>query len=89
MVQRMFLKLIGFFRRNDLGQDLAEYCLMTALIALIGFGIFYKLSGGFQTLWGTADSAMASANTGGSSGAAASTGGSTGAAIQSSGPVKP
>ena len=88
----MFLKLIGFFRRNDLGQDLAEYCLMTALIALIGFGIFYKLSGGFQTLWGTADSAMAAANSGASSGAAAtggSTGGSTGAAIQSSGPVKP
>jgi Flp pilus assembly pilin Flp len=86
---RMFRKWIGFFRRNDLGQDLAEYCLMTAIIALIGFGIFYKLSGGFQNLWGTADSAMASANTGGSSGAAASTGGSTGAAIQSSGPVKP
>jgi Flp pilus assembly pilin Flp len=80
----MLWKLVGFFRRNDLGQDLAEYCLITALIALIGFGIAYKLSGGFQNLWGTAGSAMASANTGASPGAA-----SPGAAVKSSGPVNP
>jgi Flp pilus assembly pilin Flp len=82
VVQRMLWKLVGFFRRNDLGQDLAEYCLITALIALISFGIAYKLSGGFQNLWGTADSAMAAASTGASSGA-----GAAGAAVQSSGPV--
>ena len=75
----MFLKLIGLFRRNDLGQDLAEYCLITALIALIGFGIAYKLSGGFQNLWGPADSAIV----------AASTAASPGAAVQSTGPVHP
>jgi Flp pilus assembly pilin Flp len=75
----MFLKLIGLFRRNDLGQDLAEYCLITAIIALIGLGLFYKLSGGFQNLWGTADSAMA----------AASSGANPGAAVQSAGPVNP
>jgi Flp pilus assembly pilin Flp len=73
----MLWKLVGFFRRNDLGQDLAEYCLMTAIIALIGLGIFYQLSGGFQNLWGTADSAIA----------AASAGASPGAAVQSAGPV--
>lgn len=73
----MFRLWIAFFRRNDLGQDLAEYCLMTAVIALIGLGIFYKLSGGFQNLWGPTGSAMVAAS-------ASATGG---AAIQSSGPV--
>ncbi len=82
----MFWKSVGFFRRNDLGQDLAEYCLMTAIIALIGLGIFYKLSGGFQNVWGNADSAMAAASTGASPGAAG-TAGSAGAAVQSAGPV--
>jgi Flp pilus assembly pilin Flp len=75
----MFRKWIGFFRRNDLGQDLAEYCLMTAIIALIGLGIFYQFSGGFQNLWGPADSAIV----------AASTAASPGAAVQSTGPVHP
>jgi hypothetical protein len=50
---------------------------MTAVIALIGLGIFYKLSGGFQNLWGPTGSAMVAAS-------ASATGG---AAIQSSGPV--
>lgn len=36
---------------------------MTAMIALIGLGIFYGLSGGVQDLWGTANSAIAAANT--------------------------
>ena len=72
----MLWKWIGFFRWSDLGQDLAEYCLITAIIALAGLGIFYKLSGGFQNLWGTADSAIA----------AASTNGSPGAVVQSSTP---
>jgi Flp pilus assembly pilin Flp len=84
VVQRMLWKLVGFFRRNDLGQDLAEYCLITAIIALIAFGVAYKLSGGFQNLWGTADSAIAAASTGASPGVA-----SPGAAVQSSGPVTP
>jgi Flp pilus assembly pilin Flp len=73
----MFRLWVGFFRRNDLGQDLAEYCLMTAIIALAGLGIFYKLSGGFQDLWGPAGSAMV----------AASSSANGGAAIRSAGPV--
>lgn len=77
MVQRLLWKLVGFFRRNDLGQDLAEYCLMTAIIALVGLGIFYELTGGLQSLWGTADNAMV----------AASSSASAGAAVQSSGTV--
>jgi Flp pilus assembly pilin Flp len=73
----MFLKLASFFRRNDLGQDLAEYCLMTAIIALVGLGIFYKLSGGFQDLWGTAGSAMV----------VATSTANPGAAVQTAGPI--
>ena len=79
MVLRMFRKFVDFLRRTDLGQDLAEYCLMTAIIALIGLGIFYQFSGGFQNLWGPADSAIV----------AASTAASPGAAVQSTGPVHP
>jgi Flp pilus assembly pilin Flp len=59
----MFRRMEDFLRRNDQGQDLAEYCLITAILALIGFGMFYKLSGGMQDLWGTANSAVAAANT--------------------------
>ena len=70
MVQRLLWKVVGFFRRNDLGQDLAEYCLMTAIIALVGLGIFYQLSGGFQILWGTANGAMVAADSSASAGAA-------------------
>jgi Flp pilus assembly pilin Flp len=68
---------MDIFRRSERGQDLAEYCLMTAIVALIGLGMFYKLSGGVQGLWGTANSAIVVANS--------STGGA--AAAQGSGPV--
>jgi Flp pilus assembly pilin Flp len=65
---------MNVFRRSERGQDLAEYCLMTAIIALIGLGLFYKLSGGVQGLWGTANSAIVVAN-------------SSAGAAQGSGPV--
>jgi Flp pilus assembly pilin Flp len=68
---------MNIFRRSERGQDLAEYCLMTAIIALIGLGMFYQLSGGVQGLWGTANSAIVAANS--------SAGDAT--AAQGSGPV--
>ena len=43
---------------EDRGQDLAEYCLLTALIALIGLGIMVHLSGGMQALWGGANMSL-------------------------------
>jgi Flp pilus assembly pilin Flp len=49
----------GYLRRNDQGQDLAEYCLITAVIALIGLGLFIHISGGLQNLWGAANSTIA------------------------------
>lgn len=59
VVERMFPKWKGYFRRNDRGQDLAEYCLITAVIALIGLGLFINISGGLQNLWGGVNSTIA------------------------------
>jgi Flp pilus assembly pilin Flp len=68
--------LSGFLRRfgnEESGQDLAEYCLLTALLTLIAAGIFIQASGGIQAIWNganvslTAGSGAASNQTGGSS----------------------
>lgn len=42
--------IIRWLRRAD-GQDLAEYCLITALVALVAAAILFKISGGMQNLW--------------------------------------
>ncbi len=62
--------------RKTSGQDLAEYCLLTALLALIALGFIVHASGGLQNLWGTANRTLAStgqtgATTTGAAGAAA------------------
>lgn len=61
---------------GERGQDLAEYCLLTALVALIGLGILIHLSGGMQALWGGANTSLVAGNSaisGASSGADATT----------------
>ena len=50
-------RLVRFFR-NDRAQDLAEYCLLTALIALISLGIFWRMRGGVMDLWSTANTTL-------------------------------
>jgi Flp pilus assembly pilin Flp len=45
--------IVRFLRRAD-GQDLAEYCLITALVALIAAAILFRVSGGMQNLWNVA-----------------------------------
>ncbi len=40
------------------GQDLAEWCLITAFIALVALGIFARVSGGMQNLWTTANATL-------------------------------
>ena len=47
----MLRHLLRALHSEDRGQDLAEYCLLTALVALIGMVIFVHLSGGMQALW--------------------------------------
>ena len=64
MILRMFQKLADV-GRNDQGQDLAEYCLITALIALISCGLFYQASDGIAGLWTTANSTLNGTDGGG------------------------
>jgi len=66
---------IRVFFRKDTGQDLAEYCMITAFIALIGLAIFVAMSGGMKDLWGTANSTLASGSS--ASGTASTGGGAT------------
>lgn len=65
---------LGFFRREDQGQDLAEYCLIVAVIALLGMSLFMNISGGLQGLWGSAGNAFTAANSNASTGATAGAG---------------
>jgi Flp pilus assembly pilin Flp len=60
----MFRMIAKLFQKEELGQDLAEYCLLTALLLLIGLGIFVHLAGGMQAIWGNANTALGSADTG-------------------------
>jgi len=54
----MVRSIAKLFGREDLGQDLAEYCLLTALLLLVGLGIFIHLSGGIQAIWGNANTTL-------------------------------
>jgi Flp pilus assembly pilin Flp len=47
----MITAIVTFWRRED-GQDLADYCLLTALVALVAAGIMFRVSGGLDSLWG-------------------------------------
>jgi Flp pilus assembly pilin Flp len=52
----------SFLKDQDQGQDLAEYCLITGLIVLIALGIFWRVSGGVQGMWDTANTTLVSGN---------------------------
>ena len=58
----MFREILRAFRKSDHGQDLAEYCLMTALVALIALGVYWHMAGGMQGLWGAANTSLAAGN---------------------------
>jgi Flp pilus assembly pilin Flp len=51
-----------FFQKNEQGQDLAEYCLITALVALFAGAIFIHVSGGVQDLWNVANTTLVTSN---------------------------
>lgn len=57
----MFHAIVEFFQKRDEGQDLSEYCLITALIALIALGIFIYVSGGIHNLWSGAQTSLGNA----------------------------
>jgi Flp pilus assembly pilin Flp len=67
----MFWRFLKALRSEDRGQDLSEYCLLTALVALVALGIIIQVSGGMKAVWAganaslTAGSAAISGTTGG------------------------
>jgi Flp pilus assembly pilin Flp len=70
----MFRAMLRVFRGSDHGQDLADYCLLTALIALVALGVFCHVSGGIQGMWSSTGATLAAANaTSGTNGAAGAT----------------
>ena len=80
LVYMQFRAFLRRFRNEESGQDLAEYCLLTALLTLIAAGIFIYSSGGLQAIWAGANTSLTTGNV-------ASTAASTGASTQASAPA--
>ena len=45
------LRALSVFIRREEGQDLADYCLLTALVALMAGAILFHVSGGLSSIW--------------------------------------
>ena len=73
----MLRRVLRTFLREESGQDLADYCLLTALVALVAVAILIKVSGGVQNLWTVANSSLANGSQAATSSTAGSTAGST------------
>jgi Flp pilus assembly pilin Flp len=58
----MFRDAVTAIRTEESGQDLAEYCLLTALGALIAVGLLIHFSGGMQAIWGSANTTLIAGN---------------------------
>ena len=56
----MFRAIVDFFRREE-GQDLADYCLLTALVALMAGAILFHVSGGLKGIWSVGNQHLNSA----------------------------
>jgi Flp pilus assembly pilin Flp len=52
------------FLRDEQGQDLIEYTLLMAFIALASASVFLSAGGSVQGLWASANSQLVAANTG-------------------------
>lgn len=47
---------------EDRAQDVAEYCLITALLALVCLAIFIHVSGGLQGMWTSINTSLTTGN---------------------------
>jgi len=56
-----------FLFEEDSGQDLAEYCLITAFVALVALGILWHVTGGLHGIWTSINASLAAGNSGTSS----------------------
>ena len=59
---------IRVFHRDESGQDLVDYTLLLAAIALAGAAAFIGMSGSANVLWSVANSNLAAGNAAGSAG---------------------
>ena len=71
LVFAMGSRILKAFQSEDRGQDLAEYCLLTALVALIAIAVIIHASGGMQALWTGANASLVAGGNAASSTAAA------------------
>ncbi len=62
----MLLFIKRFLMEEESGQDLAEYCLITAFIALVALGIIWHVSGGLQGMWTSINSSLSNTGSTGS-----------------------
>jgi len=62
LVYMQFRAFLRRFRNEESGQDLAEYCLLTALLTLIAAGICVYSSGGIQAIWAGVNTSLTNGN---------------------------
>jgi Flp pilus assembly pilin Flp len=53
-----------FLCKEERGQDVAEYCLITAFIVLVCLGILWHFSGGLQGMWTSINNSLTAGNAG-------------------------
>ena len=51
-------RFVKALQSEDRGQDLSEWCLLTALVALIALAIIVQVSGGMQAVWRGANASL-------------------------------
>jgi pilus assembly protein Flp/PilA len=56
-------QLVSNFLRDDSGQDLIEYTLLMAFVALASAALFIGAGGSIKGIWSTTNSQLAAANT--------------------------
>jgi len=50
------------FLRDEQGQDIAEYAMIVAFIAIVGIAVFVSSGGSISRIWTTTSSITSSAN---------------------------
>lgn len=60
----MATRNLAAFISNESGQDLIEYSLLIAFVALAGAAMFIGMSGSVNSIWSAANSRLAAANSG-------------------------
>jgi len=59
--------IVHFLWEEECAQDVAEYCLITALVALVCLAIFWCCIGGLQGMWTSMNHSLATGNPGSTS----------------------